>query len=141
MRNAWLAFSLLTLLSAVVSGFSCGSSSNQQLQSVTVEPATADAENYPSGTVPFEATGSYIDPDQKVTPLTATWTACSGNNPTSDVVVNQSGSARCASGAQGAFTIYATAMKPGKVACPAINPCGVVVGGCVVNGTAQLTCP
>jgi hypothetical protein len=83
----------------------------------------------------------YTDPDQKVTPLTATWTACSGNNPTNDVVILQSGSAQCASGAQGTFTIFATAMKSSHQSCPAITPCGVIVGGCTVSGTAQLTCP
>jgi len=136
----------VSLLSLILAGtlvvLSCGGGQSQsQLQTVAVNPPTADAQNYANGEVPFVATGYYVDPDHTVTPLaSAWWTACNGNAPTTDIVLSQSGAAQCASGAKGTYTIFATAPKSGT-ACPAITPCGVVVGGCVVNGTAQLTCP
>jgi len=146
-KRVLIATSLFALvLAGSLAGLSCGSGQSQsQLQSVAVNPATADAQNYPTGEVPFVATGYYIDPDHTVTPLTtATWTACSGNGPTTgptnDVILTQSGTAQCASGAHGTYSIFATAVTTSK-ACPAITPCGVIVGGCVVNGIAQLTCP
>ena len=147
MKKALISVSLLVLaLAGLLVALSCGGGQSQsQLQTVAVNPASADAQNYPSGEVPFVATGYYVDPDQTVTPLTtAWWTACSGtgttSGPTNDVVLSQSGTAQCASGAHGTYTIFATDTKT-SARCPAITPCGVIVGGCVVNGTAQLTCP
>jgi hypothetical protein len=136
---------LALLLAASLLALSCGSSSQNQsqLQTVSISPSTADAQNYPNGEVGFVATGYFVNPDHTITPLnTAWWTACSssGGGPTNDVILSQSGTAQCGSGAKGTYTIYATAPKSGG-ACPNITPCGAVVGGCVVNGTAQLTCP
>jgi len=134
----------LAIIFTICAGaLSCGASHNQsQLQTVTVIPSTADAQSYPSGEVPFVATGNYIDPTHTVTPLTtATWTACStnGGGPTTDVILSQSGTAKCASGAHGSYMINATAVTSSG-ACPAITPCGVIVG-CTATGIAQLTCP
>jgi hypothetical protein len=145
-RKALIPVSLLLLvLAGSWVAFSCGSGQSQsQLQTVAINPPTADAQNYSNGEVPFVATGYYINPNHTVTPLTtATWTACStsGGGPTNDVILSQSGSAQCASGAKGTYPIFATAPKSSGTACPAITPCGVIVGGCVVNGTAQLSCP
>jgi hypothetical protein len=42
-----LALSLLTLVTLALLSISCGSSSNQQLQSVTVTPSVADASTIP----------------------------------------------------------------------------------------------
>ncbi len=133
------AFPVLAVMSLALVATSCGTGSSQ-LQSVTVAPSAADAQTYPNGTVPFEATGFYIDPDRTIMPLTATWTACSANGPTTDIVISQSGSAKCTSGANGTYSIFATAPTTARE-CPAITPCGVIVGGCAVSGTAQLTCP
>jgi hypothetical protein len=143
LKKVFIPVSLLLLvLTGSWIALSCGSGQSQsQLQTVAINPATADAQNYPNGEVPFVATGYYIDPEQTVTPLTtATWTACNGTNPATDVVLSQSGAAQCGSGAHGTYTIFATALKS-SAKCPAITPCGVIVGGCVVNGTAQLSCP
>jgi hypothetical protein len=127
----------LTGLSLVLVLASCGSGSSMgssQLQSITVNPPTADAQNYPNGEVPFEATGNYINPSRKVTPQAASWVACSQNAPTSDASVNSSGVAACASGAKGTYSVNAYVMTN----CNLITACG---GGCTVVGSAQLTCP
>jgi len=128
---------ILTALTLVLVSASCGSGSSMsgsQLQSITVNPPTADAQNYPDGEVPFEATGNYINPAHKVTPLSARWVACSQNAPTSDATVSDSGVAQCASGAEGTYQINAFVMTN----CNLITACG---GGCTVVGSAQLTCP
>lgn len=141
--KALIPFSLLALvLAGSLAALSCGASQSQsQLTSIAVSPSTADAQNYPNGEVPFVATGYYSNPTHTVTPLTtAWWTACSNGNPTTDITLSQSGTAQCASGAKGIYSITATAPTTSR-ACPAITPCGVIVGGCVVNGLAQLTCP
>ena len=140
MQKIWLAFPILTVMSLALVATSCGTDSTSQLQTVAIAPSAADAQSYPNGTVPFEATGFYIDPDRTIMPLTATWTACNASGPTTDIVISQSGAAQCSSGAHGTYSIFATGLKSSK-ACPAITPCGVIVGGCAVSGTAQLTCP
>jgi hypothetical protein len=141
--KALIPISLLALiLAGLLVALSCGAGNSQsQLTSVAVNPPGADAQNYPSGEVPFVATGYYSNPMHTVTPLTtATWTACNNGNPTTDIILSQSGTAQCASGAKGTYSINATAITTSK-ACPAITPCGALVGGCTVTGIAQLTCP
>jgi hypothetical protein len=127
----------LAALTLVIVAASCGSGASMgasQLQSITVNPPTANAENYPNGEVPFEATGNYINPTRKVTPQAASWVACSQNAQTSDASVTSSGVAQCASGAEGTYNINAFVITN----CTAITACG---GGCTVVGSAQLTCP
>jgi len=126
----------LLLISALA--LSCGSSASEQglgrLQSIMVAPMTADAQNYPGGQVPFQATGIYVNPPHTVIPQSAQWGACQQNAPTSDVTVTSAGVARCAAGAAGTYTVFAYDMTN----CTSITSCG---GGCTVVGTAQLTCP
>ncbi len=142
MQKIWLASAVLIVMSLALVATSCGANSTSQLQTVTVAPAAADAQSYPNGTVPFQAAGLYIDPDRTIMPLTATWTACNAGGPTIDIVISQSGAAQCSSGAHGAYTIYATAIKPNASgSCPNISPCGAIAGGCAVSGSAHLTCP
>ena len=131
---------LALVLAASFALLSCGSGSHSQLQSITVSPATADAQAYPDGEVPFTATGSFIHPSRTVTPQSANWVACQQNEPTTAVSVSQGGVAQCASGATGTYSIKAwdTLISPGVLNCPSTNACG---GGCTVVGTAQLTCP
>lgn len=127
----------LIALTLVLASASCGSNSSMgasQLQSITVNPPSADAQNYPDGEVPFEATGNYINPTRKITPQAAAWVACGQNAPTNDASVNSSGVAQCASGAKGTYQINAYVMTN----CNLITACG---GGCTVVGSAQLTCP
>jgi len=136
MSKIRIAYLFLATLALVMAAASCGAGSSGagQLQSITVNPASADAQNYPNGEVPFEATGHYVDPSHTVTPQAANWVACSQNAPTSDVSVTSSGVGQCASGAKGTYQINAFVMTN----CLAISACG---GGCTVVGSAQLTCP
>jgi hypothetical protein len=135
-----LVFFLFLFGLLLVSAFalSCGSSASHggmgQLQSITLTPAAADAQNFPNGEVPFLATGIYVNPPHTVIPQSARWGACQQNAPVSDVSVSNGGVAQCGSGAAGTYTVFAYDMTN----CTAITSCG---GGCTVVGTAQLTCP
>ena len=127
--------SFLALVLAASFALSCGANQGQgQLRSIAISPATADAQNYPDGQVPFVATGVYIDPSRTVTPQPiAAWAACQQDAPTTDVSITTKGVAQCASGATGTYLI--TASAPGTCTCLAPCPSGDAVG------TAQLTCP
>ena len=133
-----LSFLALILTASLAS--SCGASSHGQnpLQSITLSPATADAQDYPNGEVQFTATGHYVDPPHTVTPQSATWEACQQNGPiTTEVSLTQGGVAQCAIGAAGTYSI--NAWNSDKIEPCAINACGILV--CAIVGTAQLTCP
>ena len=144
MRNFGLPFFFFLLVLATAIALACGSgaapiNTTGILNSITISPATADAQNYPAGQVPFIATGYYSTPPSPVTSLTATWGACSQDNPTSGVSVGTKGLAQCVAGSVGTYTVWAYAPS-GQTACPAfVNACGG--GGCQDTGTAQLTCP
>ena len=74
--GSWLLFLLLPLTTLGIVG--CGSS--RQLQSVTLSPAWADAQNFPSGQVSFTATGTF---SKKPSPLQLTSkdvTWCAGSS-------------------------------------------------------------
>jgi hypothetical protein len=144
MKKLRFTLSFLALAVAAFLASSCGSSNamNQGpiappgLQSITLNPATADAQDYPGGQVPFTATGHYINPLHTVTPQTATWVACQQNQPTTEVSVTAKGVAQCASGATGTYSV--NAWDVGDPECLAVNACGT---SCTIAGTAQLTCP
>jgi hypothetical protein len=140
METLQLTLFSLALVLAASFALSCGTSSQSHdpLQSITLTPATADAQDYPNGQVQFTATGNYIDPSRTVTPLSATWGACFENASTSKVSVTAGGVAQCAPGAVGTYTVWANDPPQSSVECLAITACG---GGCFVAGTAQLTCP
>jgi hypothetical protein len=129
-----LLLSVLVLIGAIT--LACGTSSpqNHVLQSIAVNPASADANGK---AVQFTATGTYDKPPIHVTPQPATWGACYQNVPTSDVSVTSNGLAQCASGAAGIYTVFA--FDPGNKGCVAVDPCGN--GTCIITGSAQLTCP
>jgi hypothetical protein len=96
MEKVRFALSFLALVLAASLALSCGANQNQnqnQLSSMTVSPATADAQNYPDGEVPFIATGVYVNPTRKVTPQLASWNACQQNAPTTEVSLKH----RCSS--------------------------------------------
>jgi hypothetical protein len=133
-------FFLLLLVLAASITLACGSSASRTLQTVTISPASADAQSYPAGLVPFTATGAYTAPPSPVTPLTATWGTCTqAGNGTSEISVSANGVAQCASGAVGTFTVWAFDLNATGATCNVITACG---GGCGrVTGTAQLTCP
>jgi len=138
-----LCFLALLLPASFV--LSCGAKTQGQdpLQTITLSPASADAQDYPNGQVQFIATGYYTDPARKVTPLSAGWGTCIQGGPTQEaptnaVSVTQGGVAQCTPGAVGTYTIWANGPPYPNVECLAITACG---GGCFIAGTAQLTCP
>jgi len=126
----------------------CGSSA-RQIQSISVTPTSADAQNYPNGKVPFVATGHYNASPMTVTPLPANWGAASQQlfngtevlSATTEVSVDTQGVAQCTASASGTYVVGAWVPAPSKGVC-------LVVGGpfnettCpVFEATAQLTCP
>jgi hypothetical protein len=143
-RNFGLPFFFFLLVLATAIALACGSGAapinpTGILNSITISPATEDAQTYPDGQVPFIATGYYSTPPSPMTPLPATWGACYQDIPTSGVSVGTKGLAQCAAGSVGTYTVWAYAPS-GQTVCPAfLNACGG--GGCQVAGTAQLTCP
>lgn len=141
MEKLRFVLSFLALILAASFALSCGAGQGQgQLQSITINPATANAQSYPDGQVPFVATGVYNNPSHTVTPLTANWVACQQGVPASEVSVTASGVAQCASGATGTYAIRAWDIPNtvGTAPCPSMTACS---GGCAVWATAQLTCP
>jgi hypothetical protein len=148
MKNCAVSFFSILILAAVIT-LACGSpqkimtgcssfagsNTTGSLESVAVCPAVADAQQYPGGQVPFVAVGAYTtQPSPAVIPTGVTWGACQGEANTNDVTF-VSGVAKCASGASGTYNVYAIG---GYTECEHIGPCGT---GCVISGTAQLTCP
>jgi len=79
----WISF--LALFASV--GLACGSGS-YKIQSITVNPATADAQSYPNGQVPFVATGYYNSAPATVTPLQAKWGAALGSLPQMELLLS-----------------------------------------------------
>jgi hypothetical protein len=152
MERLRLTLSFLALVLAAFFASSCGTNSSTlpcyansqtpvlgqgQLQSITLTPATADPQTCPSGKVQFTATGNYTDPSQTVTPQKIlAWGVCQQGLPTSEVSVTSNGVAKCASGANGTYTIWA---DYGSITCNVTTPCGPACG--TIAGTAQLTCP
>jgi len=134
-----LSFFVLVLAGSLAA-LSCGSSRGQsQLQAMSLNPAAADAKNYPGGQVQFTATGYYINPTHTVTPQSAIWAACQNGSPTNDVSVTSSGVAQCGANASGDYSIDAWYWGFSHVTCDAIAVCG---GRCSqVTASAQLTCP
>jgi len=138
MRKCVLSVSLLVVLAIAIT-LACGSSP-RALQTVTLSPATADAQGSP---VQFTASGYFNDQPSPAKLTAANWGACYQNQRATAVSVSSSGLAQCAAGAVGTYTVWAWAQSAacggnnGEI--PA-NPCGGA-GQCQPTGTAQLTCP
>jgi hypothetical protein len=112
---------------------SYGSNTTGSLESVTLCPAVADASQYPNGEVPFVGIGTFTTaPSPAAMPTAAIWGACQDEAATNGVTV-VNGTATCAAGASGTYTVWGT-WSP---VCLVIGPCGA----CGPTGTAQLTCP
>jgi hypothetical protein len=140
MEKVRLPLFFLGLVLAASITLSCGSgtNSNRSLQSVTLSPATADAQDYDNGPVQFVATGHYSVSPRTATPLSAFWGTCYQNATTTAITVTSEGLAKCASGAVGIYTVWAENPPLPNAMCDATTACG---GGCFVVGSAQLTCP
>jgi len=141
MRKPSRAIASLVIAAFFLAIVACGGMnmmmSNRQLQSITVSPSSADAMNFPAGTVHFMAMGNY-----SMAPMTGTppvlWSL---GNPFSQqpvpagVTIDANGVARC-TGFVGMVEIDATSpMDPNlPLSKMSMNSMNVV-------GMAQLTCP
>jgi hypothetical protein len=133
--------SLLLASTAILTAVALGCGSSRHLQSVTLTAASADAQNFPKGQVPFTATGTFSAPPSPVqlTSMDVTW--CSGSddgtcvgNAIPAATVDQSGLAQCRAGFTGTATILAGKPSPFMG-----NPdSGAQL---TVFGVAHLTCP
>lgn len=120
-----LAAALLAGIELLAAG--CGSS-NRVIQSVTVTPATADAQNFPNGQVQFTASGTYSQPPSPVALSQAGWSLSEGGIAT----LTGNGLAQCVPGATGTVTVKAGVSGPcSGTGCTAVQ----------IVGTAQLSCP
>ena len=132
----------LLLLTLLVVTLACGSS--RTLQSVSVMPAVANAQSFPSGKVPFTATGTFSKPPspQKLTGQDVTWCvgvaagACPGNIAVG-ATVDQNGVASCL--ANPPSSLPKTWIVMAGKATPAMMPDGG--SQMTVFGSAELTCP
>src|SRR5712692_7957639 len=96
------AILLILWFAGVFGTIGCGSSTPRTLQSVTVSPATADAQDFPNGEVQFVATGFFNKPPSPVTPFqVSSWSV----TPDSLATIDQNGLAKCAAGQSGTATI------------------------------------
>ena len=130
------------LVAVALQALGCGSSSimsnsNRVLQSMTISPATADAQDFANGRVQFMATGNFNKPPspQQVTfqpPYTGGWSVMgSGMQPIATIDAN--GLAQCGPGAVGMVTVQALASANAAM--------GTGATGVAVRATATLTCP
>jgi hypothetical protein len=113
----------------------CG---GNELKSVMVSPAKADARNFPNAQVQFSATGVYGSSSKPVPATNLTWCVgtssgiCNGNIA-SAATVNGNGVAQCLPGTSG--TVNVIAGTGGSAPMPDTGQ------QLKVFGTAQLTCP
>jgi hypothetical protein len=133
---------LLLLLTLLVITLGCGSS--RSLQSVTVMPAVADAQNFPNGQVSFTATGMFNKPPspQKLTGQDVTWCvgltagSCAGNIAVG-AAVDQNGVASCL--ANFPNNLAKTWIVMAGKSKSSMNP--DTGSQMTIFGSAQLTCP
>lgn len=127
------ALPVLLLVSFLLIG--CGS--DRVLESVSVSPATARAQDYPNGVVVFTASGTFSASPAHVNPITVKWAA--PNQPLTPCPPNCGVGASIGVSCSGimagqTFTIDATAPRDPSVETGS-------EGVPTVKGTAQLICP
>jgi hypothetical protein len=127
---------LVLLVALVTSG--CGS--NRQLQSVTLTPASAEAQDFSDGQVPFVAVGTFSNPPSPMNLTSKDVLWCVGDtsgrcvgNIAPPVNVEQNGLAQCNPTFVGTATVLA-GTGSGTVM-PDSGP------QLKIFGSAQLTCP
>ena len=145
------SFWIVSVASGAAILLACGASEPRTLQSITVNPTSANAQRYPGGKVTFVATGYYNSTPKTVTPTQANWVALSEKEANgilnlgsiaNSVSIDQAGIAQCAAGASGTYAIVAWDLQDPtlKVSCSSETDFGEP--GCnAAQGTAQLTCP
>lgn len=137
-----VAFLLLICLaiSACSDGRMMNSSMVRQLQSITVTPQSAMAQNFTNKQVQFTASGKFSMPPMTGTPQVM-WSLSDPMTMASPmgVTINSNGMAQCMT-FSGTVNVVATAsMDPGM---PVTQMgMGMTMSGPTVSGMAQLTCP
>lgn len=119
---------LIAGIELVAGGCGNSSPSPRLLQSVSVTPATADAQTFPNGQVQFAALGNYTQPPSPSPIIPLGWSL---SDPTV-AMISQSGLAHCIPGASGVVTVRASTPAPCS---------GTGCTAALLSGTAQLTCP
>ena len=129
-----IALNLVALVVLPLAG--CGGAN--ELTSVTITPATADARNFPNGRVQFTAMGTYSSSSKPVPLANITWCIGSSNglcngNIASSGTVDSNGLATCTGVLNGTATILAGT----------VNSMGMPDTGIQLNlfGIAKFTCP
>jgi hypothetical protein len=137
----WLRFvtasgSAVLVAVLTVQTLGCGAMSstpNRVLQSMTLNPANADAQNFSSGQVPFTAVGTFsLAPSPAPVPFVAPYSGTWSVSDSSVATIDQSGVAKCVSGAAGTVTIMATASS---------NSAHGTQMSTAVSSSTKLTCP
>lgn len=135
MRKFAPQISFFLVLVAATITLACGSSPHT-LKAISISPATAE------GQAQFTAIAYYTSSPSPVKPAVATWGACAqgtqGWQPTSDISISSTGSAKCSTGASGTFIVFAYGSNGGAT-CNVEMQCGPPCGS--ISNTAQLTCP
>ena len=138
-QNISKASRLLCMLAFVATAtVGCGSmnsASNRVLQSMTLNPAIADAQNFPQGQVQFTPTGTFSrapSPAAVPVPFASPYSGSWASSDPTIATINQNGVAQCVAGASGTVTIQAMASSNSAMG-PAMST--------GVTGTAKLRCP
>lgn len=118
---------LFLVVSLTLITLACGGGTPRQMQSITLDPATADAQTFPNGQAQFTATGNFNKPPLTETPVAVAWAVSESTIAT----INNSGVTECVAGAVGTTTITGTLT---------VEPLDGQKGA-NFKGTAQLTCP
>jgi hypothetical protein len=138
-RRVIISLALLGAIAVLVS--SCSSSNpniGRVLYSISVTPATADAQNFPGGQVLFTATGSYSlaptpAPLTFAAPYAGEFVVSNPTNPPATIATvvttgNSTVTVQCASGAAGTVAVVASASANNGT-------------DTVITGSGELTCP
>jgi hypothetical protein len=138
MNRIDLLVSVAALCLIIPTSTGCGST-NRQLQSIAVTPATADAQDFSGGIVQFSAVGNYSGSSPAQGSISAIqWCASPGPGTCvsqNGVTISQTGLAQCDAGSSGTWTINADS-PPTQASQP-----GGEIGSNIVVGSATLTCP
>ena len=138
--NSQLLLGLLFILLSVAIVAGCGGSmntmnaNNRVLLSMSISPASADAQMFTNGLVTFTATGTFSQPPSPamvtfVAPFSGSWEVSDPNMAT----ITPNGMAQCLPGANGKVTVQAQASSNSATTPGAMST--------AVGATATLTCP
>ncbi|MFY9744220.1 MAG: hypothetical protein WA252_03885 [Candidatus Sulfotelmatobacter sp.] len=136
-------FCLSPLILAAAISLACGSSSGgpTNLTSISISPATANAQDYPNGQVQFTAVG-YESGSSSPVSISPTWSVCNEANAQSEIKVNATGVAQCNAGASGTYIVNASVLTHSNPTCNVVLACSEAGTDCFgTHGVAELTCP